>query len=360
MKHFRRMIAALLAAVMLVSTFASATVTADAKTTTLSDGTVFDSAYYSAAYADLKAAYGTDYNALLNHYLTYGKAEGRSASGTVVTLSDGTVFDSEYYANTYADLKAAFGYDFGSLLNHYLTYGIKEGRQPSAAGTVAGTTTSTTTATTTTATATASTASGSHQISGSPIIYQYPELPTGCESVAATMLINYYGYSVDKVTLADNYLPTKSASFYYDANGNKIGPDMENYFVGNPHGAGYICGVSAIMTELNTYLSEQGSSLRAVNKTGISLDDLYSCIDNGTPVMVWVTIYMADRKTTKGWYTEDGRWMEYASNDHGAVLIGYTDTTVTLADPISGKVTYSRAQFEKVFASRGNQALIIQ
>ncbi|MCD8130604.1 MAG: C39 family peptidase [Lachnospiraceae bacterium] len=359
MKHLRRMIAALLAAAMIVSTFATATVTADAKTTTLSDGTVFDSVYYAAAYPDVVAVLGSSYSALLNHYLTYGKAEGRSASGRTVTFSDGTVFDADFYANTYSDLKNAFGTDFALLYTHYITYGVKEGRLPSESGAPSDISV-VTRAAVAASSAAASTPSGGHQISGFTVISQYPELPTGCESVAATMLVNYYGYSVDKVTLTDNYLPTVAAAFYYDANGNKIGPDMENYFVGDPHGTGHICGVPAIMTELNSYLSDQGSDLQAVNKTGITLDELYSYIDNDTPVMVWVTIYMANRRATTGWYTEDGRWMEYATNDHGAVLIGYTDTTVTIADPISGKVTYSRTQFEKVFASRGNQALIIQ
>ncbi|MCD7862738.1 MAG: C39 family peptidase [Lachnospiraceae bacterium] len=291
--------------------------------------------------------------------------QSASASTTVV-LSDDTVFDAEYYANTYADVKASCGTDFDALLNHYLTYGKKEGRQPSAEGTAANnaaSATGTADAASTTGAATTTTTSASdsgHQISGFSIIYQNPELPTGCESVAATMLINYYGFSADKVDLADNYLPKASATFYYDANGNKIGPDMENYFVGDPHSSGYICGVSAILTEVNGYLSAQGSSLRAVDKTGISFDDLYAYIDNDTPVMVWVTIYMANRRSTTGWYTEDGRWMEYATNDHGAVLIGYTDTTVTIADPISGKVEYSRSQFESVFASRSNKAVIIQ
>lgn len=48
------------------------------------------------------------------------------------TLEDGTVFDSDYYADTYPDLKAAFGYDYDALLNHYRTYGIHEGRVTSA------------------------------------------------------------------------------------------------------------------------------------------------------------------------------------------------------------------------------------
>ena len=37
-------------------------------------------------------------------------------------------FDPTYYANRYADLKAAFGYDAAKLLRHWVDYGKKEGR----------------------------------------------------------------------------------------------------------------------------------------------------------------------------------------------------------------------------------------
>lgn len=39
-------------------------------------------------------------------------------------------FDAEYYANTYADVKSALGTDEKALLNHYVTYGRNEGRSP--------------------------------------------------------------------------------------------------------------------------------------------------------------------------------------------------------------------------------------
>ena len=44
------------------------------------------------------------------------------------TMPDGTVFDAEYYANTYPDVKAAFGNDEKALYNHYIKYGKAEGR----------------------------------------------------------------------------------------------------------------------------------------------------------------------------------------------------------------------------------------
>ncbi len=52
----------------------------------------------------------------------------KTAYAEVVQLENGAVFDSDYYADLYPDLKAVFGYDFDALLNHYLTCGMQEGR----------------------------------------------------------------------------------------------------------------------------------------------------------------------------------------------------------------------------------------
>lgn len=78
------------------------------------------------------------------------------------------------------------------------------------------------------------------------IIRRMPELPTGCEITALTMMLNYYGYSVDKMTMASEYLPVIPAEFYEGADGRVYGPDMDNFFVGDPSASGYICGTGAI------------------------------------------------------------------------------------------------------------------
>ena len=76
--------------------------------------------------------------------------------------------------------------------------------------------------------------------------------------------------------------------------------------------------------------------------------------------MIWCTIGMEDRVVEQGWFTENGAYVDWAKNDHGAVLVGHGKDTVTVADPISGLVEYSRQQFESVFASRGNKCVIMQ
>lgn len=192
-------------------------------------------------------------------------------------------------------------------------------------------------------------------------IIQTPELPTGCEITALTMVLNYYGFDADKITMASDYLPTTYSYFYYGDDGTLYGPDLNNYFVGNPFTTGgYICGTGAIITAADEYLSDEESSMRAVDMTGSSPEELYKLVSEDTPVVVWVTIYMVNRTDVNGWYTESGEYVDWSTSDHGAVLIGYTDDTVTIADPISGIVEYDRQAFESVFASRGNKCVILE
>ena len=200
-----------------------------------------------------------------------------------------------------------------------------------------------------------------HLIKDFPLIYQMPELPTGCEITAMTMVLHYYGYPVSKEVMASQYLPTVSSNLHYGEDGRLYGSDLREFFVGDPFSeAGYICGAEAILTASNGYLQDQNSSFQAIDKSGASAEKLYELVSRDTPVMVWVTIGMEDRRTPEGWYTENGDYVDWSTNDHGAVLIGYTVDTVTIADPISGLIEYSRSQFERVFASRANQCVVLE
>ena len=177
----------------------------------------------------------------------------------------------------------------------------------------------------------------SWQIDDFPLIFQLPELPTGCEVTALAMMLNYYGLETDKTQLAGEYLPTVPAQFYYGEDGLLYGPDMNRFFVGDPFTeGGYICGTEAILTAANSYLADRDSSLLALDASSSSPEDLFRLVSQDTPVLVWVTIVLEDRQPTEGWYSPEGVYQEWSTNDHGAVLIGYSEDTVTLADPLAG------------------------
>ena len=98
----------------------------------------FDAAYYAEHNPDVVAALGNSEEALLDHYNTFGKGEGRRANSTdfsklntkdVEMLKE--MFDAKYYAEKYPDVAKECGTDEEKLFNHFLNNGLVEGRQPS-------------------------------------------------------------------------------------------------------------------------------------------------------------------------------------------------------------------------------------
>lgn len=80
---------------------------------------VYDYNYYVANNPDVFQAYGEDDNAVLGHFVNYGMREGRQASAAFNVVS---------YYYQYADLRRTFGSDLKSYYMHYINYGVKEGR----------------------------------------------------------------------------------------------------------------------------------------------------------------------------------------------------------------------------------------
>lgn len=178
---------------------------------------------------------------------------------------------------------------------------------------------------------------------------QNPELPTGCESVALTMVLKHYGFKISKTTIASKYLPRSGSNFV-------------TAFAGNPFstsGAGiYAPGLT---TTANKYLKAKKSSLRAVNMTGISLKNLYPYIDAGIPVIVWNSMYMRTPVGVSSYYTLGKSWT-FFRYEHCVVLCGYNKKTgkVLINDPLSGLVWRKASSFEKIYNKLGKMAVVIQ
>jgi len=79
----------------------------------------FNALAYIASYPDLIAAFGTNTEAAIQHYLLAGRAEGRTVT-----------FDPLAYVASYPDLIPAFGANADAATLHYLQAGYAEGRQP--------------------------------------------------------------------------------------------------------------------------------------------------------------------------------------------------------------------------------------
>ena len=80
---------------------------------------VFDADYYAAMYPDVAAKCDGSPLYLLNHYVLFGIYEGRNASAT---------FNATDYMNRNADLVAVYGDNMPGYVYHYVNAGQAEGR----------------------------------------------------------------------------------------------------------------------------------------------------------------------------------------------------------------------------------------
>ncbi len=81
---------------------------------------VFDPVYYANKYADLKNAFGYNSAMLFNHFTTSGMNEARQAKST---------FNPIVYRQNYKDLNNVFGDNWPMYYMHYCVYGVEEGRK---------------------------------------------------------------------------------------------------------------------------------------------------------------------------------------------------------------------------------------
>ena len=89
------------------------------KSSWLDYSSVFDADYYLNKYPDVNEWANGSKDRALDHFVNYGMSEGRRGS---------EAFDVQSYYNEYPDLRASFGTDLASYYSHYLMYGKKEGR----------------------------------------------------------------------------------------------------------------------------------------------------------------------------------------------------------------------------------------
>ncbi len=189
---------------------------------------------------------------------------------------------------------------------------------------------------------TVSTLPDKYQIDVEPIM-QEPELPTGCEITSLTCLLNYLGFDVDKVVMADTYLD------YILENGTDY--SFFEKYIGDPHSNGYGCYSPVIVKAAAEYLADQNSSLEPVNLSGSTEEELFYVIASDHPIVIWNTLYAQYVEGKYVWTTPDGEDVYWNNYEHCMLLSGYDipANTVTLCDPLRGEVQYDIDQFFTVY-----------
>lgn len=195
--------------------------------------------------------------------------------------------------------------------------------------------------------------SNSIDIELSPIC-QLPNLPTGCEAASAAMLLQWAGVDVTKEEIADA-LP--KGELPVQKNGQFTGGNPNKEFVGSPYSSsGFGVFHEPIARIIESYLPG-----RVKDITGCTFDTLLKIIDSGRPVMVWVTINMAEPKINSTWYDKDGNKVVWKTPEHAMAIVGYNDTEIIVNDPLTGqKTNYNKKLFIKAWEFMGCQGITVE
>lgn len=204
-----------------------------------------------------------------------------------------------------------------------------------------------------------------YQIDGVPFISQNNGYPSGCESISTTMLLNYFNYDISPETFIDGYLHTDYLRESDDGTA-VVGPDPYTAFIGTPYDESSLgCYPPVVVDAMNKIFDETNSGNKAVDTTGMSLDELIDTyIVQDEPVLVWSTMYLWDAFVTDSWIVEgaseespykDGDLYEWIANEHCLVLTGYDKDYYYFNDPLynNAKIRYEKTAFEQRFEEIG-------
>lgn len=188
-----------------------------------------------------------------------------------------------------------------------------------------------------------------------PTICQHPDMPTGCEATALTMLLNWGGKKLTNHEVV-KALPKGDRVSLIDGVWRGGNPFIE--FVGDPYEDEGSFGVfeEPILKTIDAFMPHQG-----VDLTNQPFDKLLEIVQRGKPVMAWTTI---DQQTTfhsKTWTDQDGQTIKWHRYEHAVVIVGFDDEDIIANDPTTGKEEhYNRELFERNWASMGKRALTLK
>lgn len=188
-----------------------------------------------------------------------------------------------------------------------------------------------------------------------PLTYQYPDYPTACESVATVEMLQYNGFDIGINEFLDNYLDIIDSSDSSIADFEDV---FDHYFVGNPYSYhGFLCNPPVEVKAVEKYFSKINELNRSVlDLTGTSFENLLDYLSQGSPVVIWCSINLAE-PTRRYLYNS-----EYYTPSHAVVLSGYNINTgkVTLTDSISGVVEADLERVKYLYNLFGKKSLVVR
>ena len=180
---------------------------------------------------------------------------------------------------------------------------------------------------------------------------QFPNYPTGCESVALHILLKYNEINA---SVEDIISRLKKGELPYQVGNKKYGGNPEIEFIGNPKSK-YSYGV------YNKPLAEVANTFKSniTSKTGVKFEDMLEIVKQGKPVLVWTTINLSKPYISQSWtYRPTGEIISWISGEHAVVVIGFNQNQIIISDPYTGTIRYlDKSTFESRYNYLGRRVL---
>lgn len=189
-----------------------------------------------------------------------------------------------------------------------------------------------------------------------PLISQLPELYNGCEVTCLTMLLNYLGVEVNKITLA-NEMIKDTTPLKRTHNGEIVSWGNPRVgFVGDVTGKksiGYSIYPEGLKPLLDDYLEGRGVILN-----GEEYSSIEKYLKQHKPVLVWVTSdFKAPRRYTT--WKNNNKTIEAHFSQHCVLVTGFSENFVYYNDPLNlaKNKKVPKSTFISVYNSMGKMAL---
>lgn len=192
-----------------------------------------------------------------------------------------------------------------------------------------------------------------NEIAAETVPMVYDEEENHCELVGTNTRSDLAEEFVSATNLLAAYTDVSVSDVYDNFN---FGDSSLEDFVGDSI-AGYAMP-SAITIALGNVISQKGlgSSYSAQNVTGTLWGQVLSRLNDGIPLMVWITSDMEDPKDVVR--MDDGD--TWYSNRKVVVVYKVENSTVYAIDPVNGETTYNESSFEGLYEMCGQKCVMIR
>lgn len=192
-----------------------------------------------------------------------------------------------------------------------------------------------------------------------PLVSQLPELNNGCEVTSLTMMLNYKGVDIDKITLA-NEIKKDNTKLVYNKYGDiKKWGNPSNGFVGDITGKksiGYAIDPKPLSNLIKKYYKGE-----YIDLTGCSISDLENILSSDRPIVVWITSNFEENIVWINWIDSDNNEVKATFSTHTVILTGFDDNYIYYNDPLTNKKDSKvrKEKFIKIWNMMGRKALTL-